>query len=215
MTKQTNKAIGLLGGSFDPIHFGHLRPALEIKNALQLNKLFLMPNYIAPHKNKAQCSSEQRVDMLELALNNHPEITIDTRELHRKQASYTIDSLIELKQEYPNTPICFIMGMDSLISFDQWHRWQEIMKYCHLVISHRPGWKLELNDAVRHLVDECKTTNISDLHQQQSGRIFFQETTQLAISSSAIRQLAKQADDIHYLLPDAVCHYINANKLYR
>lgn len=212
---QTNKAIGFLGGSFDPIHFGHLRPALEIKNALDLHKLFLMPNHIAPHKNKAQCSSEQRVKMLELALQSQPEITIDIRELHRHKASYTIDSLIELKKEFPNSPICFIMGMDSLISFDKWHRWQEIMDYCHLIISHRPGWNLEFNESVQHIVDRHKTTNISDLHQQQCGKIFFQETTQLAISSSAIRNIAKQDGDIHYLLPDAVCHYIKTNNLYR
>lgn len=215
MNDQTNQAIGFLGGSFDPIHFGHLRPALEIRNALNLHKLFLMPNHIAPHKSKAHCSSDQRVKMLELALQSQPQINIDTRELLREQASYTIDSLIELKNQYPSTPICFIMGMDSLISFDKWYRWQEIMDYCHLVISHRPGWKLELNDTVQQLVDECKTTNISDLHEQQIGKIFFQNTTQLAISSSAIRKIAKQEGDIHYLLPDAVCSYIKANNLYR
>ena len=215
MNNQTNQAIGFLGGSFDPIHFGHLRPALEIRNALDLNKLFLMPNHIAPHKRKAQCSADQRVKMLELAIQHQPKITIDTRELKRNSASYTIDSLIELKREYPSTPICFIMGMDSLISFDKWHRWQDILDYCHLVISHRPGWKLELNDTVQQLVNKCKTMNVNDLHEQQSGKIFFQNTTQLAISSSEIRALTKQEKDISYLLPDAVCHYIKTNKLYR
>ena len=215
MNNQSNQAIGFLGGSFDPIHFGHLRPALEIKDALDLKTLFLMPNHIAPHKRSAHCSASQRLEMVKIAIQDQSEMSVDDRELQRHTASYTIDSLIELKKEYPNTPICFIMGMDSLISFDQWHRYQEILEYCHLVISHRPGWKCEFNETVQKILDTCKTLSVLDLHSLQSGKIFFQKTTQLEISSTEIRHLTSLDSNISYLLPDAVRAYIKNNELYK
>ena len=216
MSKNTpHHAIGFLGGTFDPIHFGHLRPALEISEALSLQPLFLLPNRIAPHKSKSHCTATQRSEMVKLAIAEQAKIEIDTRELNRDQASYTIDTLKELKALYPSTPICFIMGMDSLINFDRWFKWQEILNYCHLVISQRPQWQPHFNDTIQTLVNRCQTTNKQDLHNFPCGKIYFQETSQLDISSTEIRHLLKNNRSIDYLVPQAVSHYIKKHHLYQ
>ena len=207
-------AIGFLGGSFDPIHFGHLRPALEICEALNLKQLFLMPNHIAPHKALAHCTSKQRATMVELATENQANIFVDTRELLRDKASYTIDSLIELQSCHPHSPICFIMGMDSLLSFNSWHRYEEILDHCHLIISHRPGWNFELNSTMQALVATHQTDKIDDLHQTIAGKIYFQKTSQLAISSTQIRDLIQNNKKVDFLLPEKVIAYIKEQKLY-
>jgi len=214
-TNIQQQAIAFLGGTFDPVHFGHLRPALEICEALSLKQLFFMPNHIAPHKAESHCNAQQRCEMVTLALRNQLRMDIDTRELNRHKPSYTIDTLKELKNQYPDTPLCFIMGMDSLISFDTWFQWQEILSYCHLVISHRPGWEYQLNEQVQALVDTHQTTNKHDLHNNQVGKIYFQTTSQLAISSSEIRQLLNNDISIDYLLPEAVNDYIKQHQLYK
>jgi len=208
------QAIGFLGGTFDPIHFGHLRPALEISEALSLKQLFLMPNHIAPHKSKSHCTAQQRSKMVELAIQHQPKMQIDNRELTRNKPSYTLETLKELKIQYPATPLCFIMGMDSLITFDSWFHWQEILNYCHLIISQRPGWHGQFNPTVQDVVDRCTTTNRQDLHQLQCGKIYFQTTSQFDISSTKIRQFLKKKQSIDYLVPQAVSDYIKANQLY-
>ncbi|WP_372882337.1 nicotinate-nucleotide adenylyltransferase [Psychromonas sp.] len=209
------QAIGFLGGTFDPIHFGHLRPALEISEAISLKQLFIMPNHIAPHKSKSHGSAKQRCKMVELAISSQSRMAIDKRELQRHQPSYTIDTLKELKAEYPDTPICFIMGMDSLTNFDSWYEWQNILSYCHLVISHRPGWQCKFNKKVETLVKQHQTTDQHDLHNLQCGKIYFQTTSQLAISSTEIRELLKHNISIDFLTPEAVIDYIKEHHLYQ
>ena len=215
MDNHKQQAIAFLGGTFDPIHLGHLRPALEISDALSLKQLFLMPNHIPPHKSKSHCNAKQRAEMVKLAIADQTTMALDTRELKRNKASYTIDTLKELKAIYPKTPICFIMGMDSLIHFDTWFQWQEILNYCHLIISQRPQWQPHFNKTVQTLIDRCKTENKQDLHDLPHGKIYFQETSQLDISSTNIRQLLKNKASIDYLVPDAVNNYIKKNHLYQ
>jgi nicotinate-nucleotide adenylyltransferase len=209
------QAIGFLGGTFDPIHFGHLRPALEIAEALSLQQLFIMPNHIAPHKSASHASAKQRSAMVRLAIQNQARIDIDTRELNRATPSYTLETLKELKALYPTTPLCFIMGMDSLISFDTWFQWQEILNYCHLIVSQRPKSHSQFNSTVQAVVDRCKTSNRHDLHNLQSGKIYFQNTSQLDISSTEIRQLLRKDISIDYLVPEAVNDYIKQHQLYK
>lgn len=208
------RAIGFLGGSFDPIHNGHLEPAIDVAKQLQLQQLFLMPNHIAPHKTGSHCSALQRTEMVKLAIKNTPQISIDTRELNRDTASYTVETLKEIQVQFPNTPICFIMGMDSLIHFDSWYKWQEILSYCHLIICARPGWKAEFNDTVQRLLNNHQTDSIADLHNLPFGKIYFQKTIQLDISSTQIRNNIKHGDDVRHLLPLPVFDYIKSHQLY-
>jgi nicotinate-nucleotide adenylyltransferase len=212
------QAIGFLGGSFDPIHNGHLLPAIEVAQRLQLKTLFLMPNHIAPHKAGSHCNAEQRSKMVELAVQSSPQLQIDRRELNRDNASYTVETLKEIQIEYPNTPICFMMGMDSLIQFNSWFRWQDILNYCHLVICARPGWKDEFNDSIQTLLKNYQTTCVAQLHTLKSGKIYFQDTTQFDISSTQIRRDINNnsnAKSIEKLLPPPVYKYIKQHKLYK
>lgn len=207
-------AIGFLGGTFDPIHFGHLRPALEIQQALNLQSLYLMPNYIAPHKEKSLANTQQRIDMVKLAIQETPELQLNTQELLRSTPSYTIDTLKLLRQQYPETPICFIMGMDSLINFDSWYQYQEILDYCHIVVSHRPGWDPTFNEVVSALLTKHQIQNPALLHSALAGHIYFQSTSQLAISSSHIRDLLAAKRSINFLTPQSVCTYIKEQHCY-
>lgn len=209
------QAIGFLGGSFDPIHNGHLLPAVEVAQALQLKQLFLMPNHIAPHKAGSHCNASQRVKMVELAINDHNQLNIDTRELNRHGASYTVETLKEIQAAHPDSPICFIMGMDSLIHFDTWHQWQDILNYCHLVICSRPGWQGKFNNTIQTLLDKHQTKNIENLHQLQAGTIYFQATKQFDISSTQIRYNIKHNNSIENLLPNSVYNYIKQHQLYK
>jgi len=209
------RAIGFLGGSFDPIHNGHILPAIDVAEQLQLQQLFLMPNHIAPHKSASHCSATQRAEMVKQAVQDQPLLDIDTRELNRDSASYTVETLKEIQAQYPTTPICFIMGMDSLIHFDKWYQWQEILNYCHLVVCARPGWKGEFNATIQTLLAQHKTTSATDLHQCNAGKIYFQKAIQLDISSTQIRYNIKNNINIKHLLPSPVYHYITLHRLYR
>jgi len=214
MGNKNNKAIGFLGGTFDPIHFGHLRPALEIQQALNLQTVYIMPNYIAPHKSKSIASTEQRIEMVKLAIQDTPNLQIDTQELLRNTPSYTVDTLKLLRQQNPNTPICFIMGMDSLINFNTWYKYQEILNYCHLVVSHRPGWTPKFNQIVSDLLSNHQIDNTKLLHQDLAGHVYFQSTSQLDISSSNIRHLIASKQSIQFLTPQSVCCYIDKQYCY-
>lgn len=210
-----HQAIGFLGGSFDPIHNGHLLPAIEVAEQLQLQQLFLMPNHIAPHKSGSHCNAQQRAKMVQLAVQSQPTLAIDTRELNRHTPSYTIDTLKEIRAQYPQTPICFVMGMDSLINFDSWYQWQDILSYCHLVVCARPGWQGEFNSNVQALLDGQQTEQLSELHQLLNGKIYFQKTQQYDISSTQIRAQLQQGLDAATLLPPAVSAYIKTERLYQ
>lgn len=210
-------AIGFLGGSFDPIHNGHLFSAIEVARCLQLTDLFLMPNHIAPHKAGSHCSAQQRSEMVELAVQGIANLKVDKRELNRDSASYTIETLKEIRAEYPHTPVCFVMGMDSLINFTSWFQWQDILNYCHLVICTRPGWKGEFNETIQGLLKQHQTTSISQLHDLPSGKIYFQDSTQFDISSTQIREQIghNNSQSIEKLLPPQVHSYIKEQQLYK
>lgn len=214
MDNQQATAIGFLGGTFDPIHYGHLRPALEIQQALNLRALYLMPNYIAPHKAPSKATTEQRIEMVKLAIQDQPAFKLDSRELLREKPSYTIDTLKLLRRQYPDTPLCFIMGMDSLLSFDTWYQYQQILDYCHIIISQRPGWHPHFNDTIAAIIEAHQVTEVSALHNTTAGYIYFQDTVQLDISSSGIRDRLSNQQSIEGLTPDAVCHYIKEQHCY-
>ena len=146
--------IGIFGGTFDPIHLGHTQSAQIVAQYLNLSKVLFIPAHIPPHKNcvnnSPKVSAEQRSTMVELACKENKIFTCDKRELRRQQYSYTVDTLLELKKELPEQRLYFIIGMDSLLSFTQWHRYQDILKLCHLVVNTRPNYDLnQLNNETK------------------------------------------------------------------
>lgn len=210
-----NNAIGLLGGTFDPIHVGHLRPAMVLLERLNLSEVRLLPNYIPPHKATPDGSPEHRLAMVQLAANHTPGFVVDDRELRRDRPSYTLDTLKELRLELPTTPLCFLMGMDSLCSLDQWHGWQELLDYAHLVVSHRPGWEPDFTHTIANLVKRHGTTDEKQLSAKLSGHIYLFDSPQLDISSTYIRNCIKAGNNPQYLLPEPVLNYIRDERLYQ
>jgi len=221
MIKETLSAgIGILGGTFDPIHLGHTQSAQGVAKELGLTTVLLIPAHIPPHKVSSDlvphATAQQRAAMVELACQQSTLFSCDTRELLRDGHSYTIDTLKELKLKYPNQPLYFIVGMDSLMSFTRWHQYQEILNLCHLVVNTRPNYAIEqLNNETEALLSKYQTTDITQLSRLESGTIFLAKAQFFDVSSTQIRdELAQEQSEHRHLLP-AISDFIHKKNLYR
>ena len=202
--------IGLMGGTFNPIHYGHLRPALEIAEILDLDEVRFIPAKQPPLRDEPCVSAEHRSKMVELAIQDEARFVLDERELHRDNVSYTVDTLQSLRKELGDElPMCWLMGMDAYQRFTRWHQWGKILQLTHLVVSHRPSYVLENSK-----LDSYCTKKLSDLSSVKAGKVFFVSVTQLDISATMVRESLKNNRSIRYLLPDTVHNYINENNLY-
>ncbi|NVZ09175.1 nicotinate-nucleotide adenylyltransferase [Allochromatium humboldtianum] len=207
--------IGLLGGTFDPIHFGHLRAALDCLQGLALDQVRFIPLRIAVHRPQPLASTAQRLAMLEAALADAPGFVLDRRELHRDGPSYTLHTLRSLRDEFgPERPLCLLIGADAYAGFLHWYRPLEILELAHLVVMRRPGHDPVASPALRQLYLERVCEEPRCLAARAGGRILFQTLTQLDISSTRIRELIAQGRSPRYLLPDAVLDYIERERLY-
>jgi len=195
--------IGILGGTFDPVHFGHLRPALEVMQALALEQVRFIPNRVPPHRAQPWLGAETRKALLQIAIENTAGFVLDGRELERAGPSYMVDTLVSLRADFSDTPLCLVIGMDAFSGLPRWHRWQEILQHCHLVVTSRPGFDWP-QDPVLTALESRRVTSAAELHQAASGKILLQSVTSLEISSSAIRRQFQAGQSIRYLLPDAV-----------
>lgn len=212
----TLKKIGILGGTFDPIHYGHIKPAINNAKALSLDSCILLPANIPPHKASTSATSIQRKAMVELVCQEYPLFTIDERELNKNSTSYTIESLKDIHQEHDNAQIFFIIGMDSLITFSTWHQWQDILNYCHLLVNVRPGFELsELSQSCYQYMSPFFVSDINEVASEKAGKIIFQQQVELAISSTELRQEIAKGKFNNPLLPQTIAHYIQQNKLYQ
>ncbi|HID49687.1 MAG TPA: nicotinate-nucleotide adenylyltransferase [Chromatiales bacterium] len=207
--------IGVYGGMFDPVHFGHLRPALEVQQALGLEELRFVPVGQPPHRHPPRADAELRVAMLQAAIAGQPGFVLDERELTRPGPSYMVDTLGSLRAEAGDVPLCLILGSDAFLGLPGWHRWTRLIELAHLVVAHRPGWSLEdRNDTLRELVAQHRLAPDA-LAQRPAGGVCFVAVTQLDISSTRIREQVRAGQDVRYLLPDPVRALIQQNHLYR
>jgi nicotinate-nucleotide adenylyltransferase len=209
--------IGVYGGTFDPIHFGHLRPALEVQQDLSLENVHFIPCGDPPHRNKPVADAQQRLAMVRAAIGDQPGFVVDERELHRSGPSYMVDTLLSLSEAFPDRTLCLMVGMDAFVDFDKWHQWQRIVELAHLVVTHRPGWdRDELNDntTLASYVADCAVTEMQPLREQRAGLVYFIAVTQLDISSTKIRDAVRRREDIRYLVPDAVRAFIRQQHIY-
>lgn len=196
--------MGIFGGTFDPIHFGHLRTAFEILQALRFAEVRFMPCGNPPHRDQPVADAALRLKMVQVATEGQRGFVVDDRELQREGPSYSVDTLTALRSEYPLDPIALIIGMDAFLSLPKWYHWREILQLAHIVVAHRPGWRAPDMGPLGELLADRGTHRIGDLHDAKSGHIFIHDVTQLEISSSEIRELVSVGRDPRFLLPDAV-----------
>lgn len=206
--------VGIFGGTFNPVHHGHLRSALDIGNVLSLDSVVLMPTFMSPHKTQQTIDKQHRLAMLEAATANAPLLTVSDFEISNPEVSYTINTIEHLRTENPSTPLCFLMGMDSFLQFTTWHRWQDILKHCHLVVAQRPGYAIKDDSPTSILLSTHITSHANKLHQSLGGLIYIHDAHPLAISSSGIRDLIAQSQPITFLTPPSVENYISCHHLY-
>ncbi|NBA97487.1 nicotinate-nucleotide adenylyltransferase [Pseudomonas sp. R5(2019)] len=209
------RRVGVLGGTFDPVHIGHLRSALEVAEMLGLDELRLTPNARPPHRDTPQVSAQQRLAMVECAVQGVAPLTVDARELQRNKPSYTVDTLELMRAELAaDDQLFLLLGWDAFCGLPTWHRWEELLQHCHILVLQRPDADVEPPDALRNLL---AARSISDPQALQGpgGQITFIWQTPLAVSATQIRQLLASGKSVRFLVPDAVLAYIDAHGLYR
>lgn len=211
---QTQRAIGILGGTFDPIHHGHLRLGLELHDALQLSHVLFVPTGKPIYRKAPVATAAQRLSMVTCALSRESAFLVDDCEIKRQGPSYTIDTLIELRKKYPHTPLCFLMGIDAFLGLSSWHKWQEILKLAHLIIAHRPHYSLPQTGVIADLIKDHLETHNNFVHENLAGGILLQPLTPLEISATDIRKQIATGRNPRYLLPDSVYEYIQTEKIY-
>lgn len=209
-----NKPLAVFGGTFDPVHFGHLRSALELADTLDLAELHFMPTAQPPHRDQPAVSAEHRAAMLDLAISGEPRFSCDRRELERAGPSYSILSLEELRAERgAAVPLFMVVGADALASLHTWHRWEELLELAHIVALARPGWDWPTSGAVAALLQEHGTAP-ENLAEAPAGGVTILTLRPQAVSATAIRTLLQSGRSARYLLPDSVLNYIHEHRLY-
>jgi nicotinate-nucleotide adenylyltransferase len=206
--------IGIFGGTFDPIHYGHLRTAFELLQALKLGQIKFMPAGNPPHREQTVAGTVDRVAMVSAAIAGQSEFVLDDRETRREGPSYSVDTMREMRAELPEQPLCLIVGMDAFLGLPKWHQWRDLLQLIHLVVAHRPGWRAPTMGPLGELLVDRGTGRIQDLHESPAGRIYIHAVTQLEISSTEVRKLIAQGRDPRYLMPDSVRDIIRTSACY-
>ncbi len=214
MTVTMTAPLGVFGGTFDPIHYGHLRTAFELLQALRLGEMRFVPAGDPPHRAPPRATARLRLELVRAATADQPGFVVDDREVLREGPSYTVLTLRELRAEHPLRPLCLAIGMDAFAGLTEWHRWQELVEFAHLVVAHRPGWQVPRDGPLGEVLAARRTDRIEDLHETHAGRILVHAVTQLEISSTGLRELLAAGRDPRYLVPDTVCAQIRATGCY-
>ena len=210
---------GIFGGTFDPVHFGHLRLAAELHDAFHLDQVLFVPAGLPYHRGRnAHATDEQRLTMLKLATGRDNRFAIDERELRRQGPTYTYDTLVELRRERgPDAVLVFLLGSDAFGRIDTWHRWTELFDLAHFAVAIRADdaqWFAKGPGAFPKEVWPRITLNLRELLGAPAGRVMTFSMTPLSISSTAIRALAAEGASIRYLTPDPVAEYIRSHRVY-
>jgi nicotinate-nucleotide adenylyltransferase len=206
--------ICILGGTFDPVHFGHLRPALDVQQTLGIPRVHLLPCRIPPHRDPPHGSCQQRLELLRLAVAEEPALAIDERELLREGPSYMVDTLESLRAEKHEEPLCLALGMDAFLGLESWHRWRAVTELCHLVVMMRPGNQWPEQGALAALVNKARVDAVKPLRQRPAGLVLGVPVTQMAVSATQIRSLLAAGKSPRYLLPEVVLKRIMQENWY-
>ena len=216
--------LGIFGGSFDPIHFGHIKSALSLLERFEFEQIRFIPCRLSPHKESVHADARHRWQMLNLVCDSHPQLIADDRELNRQPPSYTIDTLQELRKEHgEQQSLVLILGIDAYLGFCAWHRYEEILSLCHIILMKRPGYSLDNKSAEKVKSSDCeceyydvnKTEEIRELKNSPYGKIYMSNLEEHDVSSTFIRKTISEGNPPKYLLPGNVWNYIRRNKLYK
>ena len=213
------KPVGILGGTFDPVHYGHLRLAEEMRELAGLQQIRFIPTGNPPHRDAPQVSALHRSAMVKLAIADHPDFVLDEREVRRTTKCYTVDTLRELRTELGEAqPLCLLMGGDAFLQLHTWHQWEKLLGLAHIVVGYRPGFTLEerIHSAMPELRKhyQQRLCNVDFLSQHPAGGIAELAIPKLEISATLIRNRVAENRTIRYLLPSAVANYIYQHHLY-
>ena len=206
--------IGVLGGTFDPIHYGHLRTGLELLERLSLSEVRFIPCGQPPHRAAPATPGALRLRMVRAAVAGQPGFVADGRELERTGPCYTTDTLLELREEFPSAALCLLLGMDAFLGLPSWHRWERLFELAHIVVAHRPGWEVPGTGVLGELITARRTAAAAELRSARAGRIHVEAVTQLEISATELRAGIRAGGDPRYLVPDEVRDIIFETECY-
>lgn len=210
--------IGIFGGTFDPIHYGHLRLAEEGRDTLRLAQVVFVPAGKPPHRDAPRCAAEHRYRMTELALAGNADFRADDLEIRSEAPSYTVDTLARLRIAHgPQRPLVLLLGVDAFLGLPTWHRWRELFSLAHVGVASRPGYPLGADQMSLPLAKEFDWRRSRDpelWRAQPAGNILTFDMTPLAISASSLRRTLGHGHSVRYLLPEVVLDYIGSHQLY-
>ncbi|MEM1080281.1 MAG: nicotinate-nucleotide adenylyltransferase [Pseudomonadota bacterium] len=210
-----SSAIAIFGGTFDPVHYGHLRAAAEVAEQLGVSDFRLLPAGQPPHRASTWAAARHRMAMLELALAPHADLSVDDREVQRSGPSYMVDTLRSIRAEAGDLPLLLCVGQDAANHLDGWHEWRQLPALAHLVIMTRPHSEPSYSSALAEVFEACQECAPEQLMNSPAGRVCRVEVTRLAISSTTIRRQLSDSRDPRFLLPSTVLAYIRKHGLYR
>ena len=211
---RTPQLMGVFGGTFDPVHYGHLRTARAAVQQVGLGCLRILPCYQPVHRELPVGTAEQRVAMLRLALQEFPEFELDLRELSRGGASYSYDTLEGLHQEFPDAHLCLLIGADAFLKFTEWYRWRDILNIAHVLVMVRPGYRIFSDVSGNDLLQQYGANKESELTERAAGRILPVAVPELDISSTMIRERLRKGESISGLLPPALEEWLKQQSIY-
>jgi nicotinate-nucleotide adenylyltransferase len=206
--------LALFGGTFDPVHYGHLRCAEEARQKLNLNTLCLLPAGTPPHRDTPKASAKQRLEMLQLALGEFPRLEIDDREIRRSGPSYMVDTLQELRAQFPHRPLLLLIGQDAANDLSSWYNWENLFDLAHIVILTRPGAKADYRQDLERKIERRLGADVQSLLSTKAGGILNLEVTSIDVSATSIKSIIRLGRSPGSMLPGLVLDYINENQLY-
>ena len=207
--------IAIFGGTFDPIHRGHLTAARDVRNALECDEFRFLPAGQPPHRQGTVATAGQRLTMLEIALQNERWCSIDPREINRHGPSWMVTTLESLRTDYPQHSLCLIVGQDSANTLDSWHEWRQILQLAHLVIMTRPGESAHYSAGLAAVIEPRMANSPACLKNRASGLVLAIPVTPVEVSSTQVRASIASQTSLKLLLPPAVARYIHQHGLYR
>ena len=218
LKSEVKYGVGLFGGTFDPVHIGHLNTAIGLKEKFQLKEMRLVLCARPSHRSAPICSVIDRKKMLSLAVSEkkYKDLIIDEIECKRTGPSYTLDTVSEIRNQIGSkVPMCLCLGMDSFLSINSWNHWKDLISMTHIIVAKRPGSEQPKSGEIYEFIKKYRSIDKQNFRDTPSGNIFLTEMTPISISSTAIRKAVFKQDCLYKLLPEKIIKYIKENQLYK